>query len=144
MAPLAATAGVRMAATAAEAPSRLDARSKQIGRALRHFGAARKMRGLDADDLLIVLALGHLGLRLTAGRLREIAPVSCADVSRLLDIPKETVRRKAARLAAAELVEVNGRGVRLRDIALFLQLSDVLGQDCQENVAIWQHQNRIE
>lgn len=118
---------ISMASPAQDPTIGLDVLSRRIGRALRHFGAARKQQGLDADDVLILLALGHLGLRLSGGRLREIAPASCADVSKLLDIPKETVRRKAARLAAAELVEVNARGVRLRDVALFQELSEVLG-----------------
>lgn len=110
----------------------MGAASKQVGRSLRGFGEARRRDGLEADDVLILLALGHLGLKRpgepAAGAPR---PASCAEISKLLGIPKETVRRRAARLAALGDVEVNGRGVKLRDLTRWRALGALLGYGVQ-------------
>lgn len=82
---------------------------------LRAVGHARKQHGLAADEVLIFLALGQLGLR-SSSESKTVWPVTCHEISELLQIPRETVRRKAARLIENDLVAVTGRGFLLKNI----------------------------
>lgn len=88
--------------------------SQRAGRLLRLFGAARRSRAMTADDVLLFVALGHLGqLAISSGV--SVRPVTCQDLSALLAIPKETVRRKLARLVELGLAESTTRGALIKD-----------------------------
>jgi hypothetical protein len=92
-----------------------DAASRTLAKLLRAFGTARARRQLTADETLIFLAVGHLGLSKVCGGL-SAKPVACPDVSSLLKIPKETVRRKTARLVKLDLVSMSPYGITLENI----------------------------
>jgi DNA-binding MarR family transcriptional regulator len=95
-------------------PAEIGARSHRLGALLRAFGETRAVRKLTCDEALIFLALGHLGIRATSAGV-VIRPVIGADLAALLRIPRETVRRKLAKLEALGLVAATSRGVLLRD-----------------------------
>jgi hypothetical protein len=100
--------------------------AQRLGGLLRAFGATRASQKLTADEILVFLALGHLGLSATRTGL-IVRPVLCADLSNLRSIPRETVRRKLARLNALGLVNATSRGalvlneVEWRRIAALMQ-----------------------
>jgi hypothetical protein len=96
------------------APNEISVLSQRVGKVLRTFGAARGREGLTADELLIFLALGHLR-QSTASNHIFIRPVTCLDLAAVLNIPKETVRRKVARLVELQLAEATTRGVLIQD-----------------------------
>jgi hypothetical protein len=96
---------------------------RSLAKLLRTFGAMRLRRDLTADEALIFLALGYLGVSQVDGCVRAM-PVACLDVSDLLRIPRETVRRKVARLAKKDLVSITSHGVFVENIAEWRRLSD--------------------
>ena len=57
------------------------------------FGTARSRRGLTADEVLIFLAAGQLSI-VPEDQAQTAKPVTYVSISYLLNIPKETVRRK--------------------------------------------------
>lgn len=93
------------------------------GRLLRAFGSVRARRQMSADTTLIYLAVGQLGL-MRSGSLLTLRPVTYHDISVLLKIPKETVRRKAARLIDLELIQTTTQGLMLRSIEEWLGMVD--------------------
>ncbi len=95
-------------------PSEVSALSQRVGKILRSFGHARRRDHMSADEVLIFLALGHLGQ--TASSIGvSIRPVTNLDLAEMLHIPKETVRRKISRLVEMQLAEATTRGVLIRD-----------------------------
>jgi hypothetical protein len=90
---------------------------------LRAFGLARRARRMTSDDALIFLASGRLGLSLSEAGL-AIRPVTCQEVSTLLKIPRETVRRKATRLAEIDLVTVTSSGMLVKNVVEWLRLAE--------------------
>jgi len=92
---------------------------------LRAIGTARKEYGLAAEEMLIFLAVGRLGLR-RVSYAATIWPVTCLEISELLEIPRETVRRKTGRLIKCGLVSATGRGFLLNDIAHWRRLAGQL------------------
>lgn len=95
-------------------PCELSLLSQRVGRVLRAFGETRARHRMTADEVLIFLALGHLGLVPNSHGV-AIRPVTCLDLAEVLGIPKETVRRKVARLAELQLVEATTRGAMIQD-----------------------------
>jgi hypothetical protein len=91
-----------------------EALSGKVNQMLSAFGTARLRRGLTADEILIFLAAGQLsfmpGEPVQAGK-----PVTYVAISYLLNIPKETVRRKAQRLIELGLVESTPQGITVAD-----------------------------
>lgn len=96
---------------------------KTLGKLLRAVGGVRVRRDLTADEVLVILAVGYLGISDAHGGLRT-TPVSCQDVSHLLKIPRETVRRKAARLLKKDLLVITPQGLLIEDIAGWRRLVD--------------------
>ncbi len=93
----------------------LEALSGKVNRMLSAFGTARLRRGLTADEVLIFLAAGQLSIM--PGELAQAAkPVTYVAISYLLNIPKETVRRKALRLIELGFVESTSQGITVADI----------------------------
>ncbi len=99
--------------------------SRSVGRMARAFAATRRKTGLTADEVLIFLALGHLGQTPTAGGV-AIRPVTCIDLADVLHMPKETVRRKAARLVDRELASSTTRGLLLENDGEWRRLAEEL------------------
>jgi hypothetical protein len=104
-------------------PSEFSVLSQRVGKVLRAFGEARGRNGLTADEVLIFLALGRLGQTATSHGV-SIRPVTCLDLAQVLNIPKETVRRKVARLVEMELAEATTRGVLIQNEDEWRRLSD--------------------
>lgn len=96
-----------------------------IARLLAAFGAARMKRGLSADETLIYLAVGRLGIANVAGEAKAI-PVRCQDVGELLKMPRETIRRKSERLEMKELVKISNHGLLIVDIDEWVRFAGTL------------------
>lgn len=95
--------------------SALRAEAAAMDRMLAAFGRLRDRRHMTPDEVLIFLAIGRLGVSASSLGV-AVHPVTCLDVSKLLKIPAETVRRKAGRLVEAELLARTARGLLVRNI----------------------------
>ena len=89
--------------------------SRRVERLLTATRAARSEDGLTAEDLLIYLAIGHLGIE-ASGVLLRVTPRTHLDIARFLDIPRETVRRKIGRLSDRGFTRIVPGGVAVRDV----------------------------
>lgn len=98
----------------------------KVARVLRSFASPRKRLGLTSDELLIFFAVGYLCAKVSPGGHLQVTPVGLVDVSALLGIPKETIRRKIRRLAALEYVSCGPKGVLIDEIGLWGELLDQL------------------
>jgi hypothetical protein len=108
-----------------QAPSEIGALSSRVGTLLRAFGEARGGGRMTAEEVLIFLAIGHLGQ--TASRNGVfIRPVTCIDIAQMLNIPKETVRRKLVRLVDLALAEAATRGVLIKNQDEWRRLADII------------------
>jgi len=94
---------------------------ERIARLLRAFSSPRKRLGLTPDELLIFFAIGYLGTTTVSGAI-QVSPIGMTDISSLLGIPKETVRRKIIRLVDLNYVESTPKGVFVRDIKIWCQM----------------------
>jgi hypothetical protein len=94
---------------------------EKIARLLRMFSSPRKRLGLTPDELLIFFAIGYLGTTIVNGAI-HVSPVGMVDVSSLLGIPKETVRRKAMRLVDMDYVENTPKGVFVKEVKIWCQM----------------------
>ena len=94
---------------------------EKIARLLRLFSSPRKRLGLTPDELLIFIAIGYLGTRIANGVI-QIIPISVVDVSSLLGIPRETVRRKAMRLADLDYIQNTPKGILIKEIRVWCQM----------------------
>jgi hypothetical protein len=81
----------------------------------------RKRLGLTPDELLIFFAIGYLGTKITASTI-QVIPIGIIDVSALLGIPKETVRRKTMRLVDLDYVQTTPKGVLVKEIKVWCQM----------------------
>jgi hypothetical protein len=88
---------------------------ERLGKLFHAIGDARVQRKLIAEEALIFLAIGYLGLIPSASGI-TIKPITGLDISELLKIPRETVRRRVARLAEMNLISVTPRGVLIDDL----------------------------
>lgn len=93
----------------------------KVARLLRLFSSPRKRFGLTPDEVLIFLAIGHLCTRASNGVI-EITAVSLVNVSALLGIPRETIRRKIARLAERHYVSCSSKGVLIKEVKLWCEM----------------------
>ena len=103
-----------MADVTGEAPD-FEALSGKVNQMLSAFGTARSRRGLTADEVLIFLAAGQLSI-MPEEQGQALKPVTYVAISYLLNIPKETVRRKAQHLIELGLVECTTQGVMVADV----------------------------
>jgi len=94
---------------------------ERIARLLRLFSSPRKRLGLTPDELLVFFAIGYLGTTIANGAIK-VVPIGLIDVSSLLGIPKETVRRKTMRLVDLEYVESTPKGVLVKELKLWCQM----------------------
>jgi hypothetical protein len=88
--------------------------SGKVTQMLNAFGSARSRRGLTADEVLIFLAAGQLSF-MPEEAAQAAKPVTYIAISYLLNIPKETVRRKAQHLIELGLVESTSQGITVAD-----------------------------
>lgn len=106
-------------------PSEISALSQRVGKMLRAFGKAREHDRMTSDEALIFLALGHLGQTATSTGM-VIRPVTCLHLADLLNIPKETVRRKVSHLLELELVTSTTRGVLMENEMEWRRLAEAI------------------
>jgi hypothetical protein len=106
-------------------PCALSLLSQRVGKVLRAFGETRARHRMTADEVLIFLALGHLGLVPNSHGV-ALRPITCLDLADILNIPKETVRRKVARLAELELVETTTRGAIIQNHEEWRRLAEAI------------------
>jgi CRP-like cAMP-binding protein len=105
-------------AAAAEAGA-LAEMSRRTGRLLRAAGRARAREGLTAEDFLIYLAIGHLGID-ASGAIPRLMPLTHLQVADYLQVPRETVRRKVGRLGDRGYVQIGPGGIVVADVADWL------------------------
>ena len=104
---------MRMTGVIAETPE-FEILSGKVNQMLSAFGSARSRRGLTADEVLIFLAAGQLSF-MPEEPAPAAKPVTYIAISYLLNIPKETVRRKARHLIELGLVESTPQGITVAD-----------------------------
>jgi hypothetical protein len=92
-----------------------------LARILSAAGAAR-CRSLTVEESFIFLTIGYLSLS-EWGAGYVVRHVPCADVGAVLNIPKETVRRKANLLSERGLVSKNSHGVAVAKIGEWVELA---------------------
>lgn len=90
--------------------------NRHLETALTGFAEARRVHGLGGEEILIFLAVGHLGLE-PRGPVQRLVPRTNGEIAALTGIPRETVRRKIARLCDCGVTEMTPHGVVVRDIA---------------------------
>lgn len=103
----------------------LAATCLRVEKVLLAFGRMRSDRDLTSEDVVIFLATGQLGLAPSALGV-SVRPVTNFDISELLKIPKETVRRKTARLVKLNLLTATTRGVKLKNVDEWRSLASAL------------------
>jgi len=86
-----------------------------VERLLSGFSLARGRHNLTAEDVLVFLAIGQLGI-VKSGAILTLRPIAYAEVSALLQIPKETIRRKATRLIEMDMIYLTSRGVIVKNV----------------------------
>lgn len=99
--------------------------SRGTGRLLRAASAARTRAGLAAEDLLIFLAVGHLGID-ASGEIPRMTPCTYLQIAELLSVPRETVRRKVGRLCDRGFTRIDRAGVVVRDVGTWLRQAAAL------------------
>jgi hypothetical protein len=92
-----------------------DSTSVRIGKLLRAVGALRSQKVLSAEEVLVFLTIGHLGIVPTNGSYK-VRPVPCNDISAILKIPRETVRRRLSRSIDMNLVSVSPAGFVVENV----------------------------
>ncbi|MBV5265677.1 helix-turn-helix domain-containing protein [Pinisolibacter aquiterrae] len=103
----------------------VEATARHLGGVLRAMASARKERGLTSEEVLIFLAVGHLGLDGDGG-LARVTPRTHGEIAAFLGIPRETVRRKIARLTDRGLTETTPHGVIVEDYAAWMALAKTI------------------
>jgi hypothetical protein len=106
-------------------PNEISVLSQRVGKVLRAFGEARREGRLTSDEVLIFLALGRLSQSANS-RGVSLRPVTCLDLAEALNIPKETVRRKVARLIELQFAEATTRGVLIQNQVEWRRLAEAV------------------
>ena len=96
------------------------ATSHSTGLLLRAAGDARVRDGLAAEDLLIFLAVGHLGID-ASGEIPRLTPCTHLQIAEFLAVPRETVRRKVGRLCDRGFTRSGPAGVVVADVGAWLR-----------------------
>lgn len=100
---------------ASRSPSGVATLLVDLDNFLRTVLAVKRQHHLTSEELLILLALGRLGISVSAIG-TAVRPVKCSDLSRWMRIPKETVRRKLSRLVDCGFAKMTSHGIILEDI----------------------------
>ncbi|MDI9848871.1 hypothetical protein QM467_12460 [Rhodoblastus sp. 17X3] len=106
-------------------PLEANAISQRLMQMLQSIGGARTRLLLASDEALIFLALGQMGLSVCKFGV-AIQPVAGVAIAELLKIPKETVRRKVARLVQLDLVTATPRGHVIKNFDEWRQLAEAV------------------
>ena len=101
------------------------ATSRSTGRFLRGANSARTRSGLAAEELLIFLAIGHLGID-ASGEIPRVTPCTYLQIAEFLAVPRETVRRKVGRLCDRGFTWCGPGGVAVRDVEVWLRQASAL------------------
>ncbi|MCI4682373.1 hypothetical protein K9U39_01755 [Rhodoblastus acidophilus] len=96
-------------------PPRAGVLLADVDKFLRRVENVERKFDLAADELLILLTLGRLGLSVSMIGV-AVRPVRCIEVAKRLKAPKETVRRKLTRLIDLGFATMTKRGVVLDNI----------------------------
>lgn len=99
--------------------------SSDTGRLLRGAREARARDGLTAEDLMIFLAVGHLGID-ASGEILRMTPCTYVEISEFLAVPRETVRRKIGRLCDRGFTRAGPTGIVVRDVDAWLRRAAML------------------
>lgn len=99
--------------------------SQMLAMPLRSLASARVRKNLTFDDALILLAIGHLNFG-GVSRFPTARPAHSGEVSHLLKIPRETVRRKMKRLAEMEMIDIGQKGAIIAQVSEWQALANQL------------------
>lgn len=106
-------------------PAAVAARAARTAPFLKALHGARVIDGLTAEDLVLYLAIGHLGID-ASGRVLRLVPRTFLEITAFTGIPRETVRRKVGRLCDRGFARVGPRGVVLNDVETWLETVETL------------------
>lgn len=106
-------------------PHGVQEASMRAGALLRATSAARTGEGLTAEELLIFLAIGHLGID-ASGAIPRLRPRTFLEIAEFLAIPRETVRRKVGRLSDRGYAQLGPGGVVVRDLDVWLRHAEAV------------------
>jgi len=101
----------------------ITAAGRSLDKILESFGDVRDEQDLTSDEALIFLAVGRLGLTPSTMGV-AVHPVTCLNVSELLKIPTETVRRKAGRLVERGFFVRTTRGLLVKRVDEWRRLAE--------------------
>ena len=121
---LAQNASERVSAKAQRSEEAVSLQSK-LSRMLETLGNIRDEERLNAEEILIFLAVGALGISVTAMGM-EVRPVPCGQVSDVLHIPKETVRRRIVSLNKRRFATMTTNGVNILDPGAWLSIGEAV------------------
>ncbi|MER2605949.1 MAG: helix-turn-helix domain-containing protein [Siculibacillus sp.] len=106
-------------------PQMAETLSARAGNFCSATRSARVSDGLTLAELVIYLAVGHLGVD-TSSRIPRLTPKTYLEIAEYLAIPRETVRRKAGRLVDRGLLQLGPGGVVVRDMEAWLARATAL------------------
>ncbi|NLH81020.1 MAG: hypothetical protein GX458_09305 [Phyllobacteriaceae bacterium] len=106
-------------------PVAVAARAARTEPFLKAVHGARMVDGLTAEDLVLYLALGRLGVD-ASGRVLRLVPRTYLEITAFTGIPRETVRRKIGRLCDRGFARVGPRGVVLSDVETWVEMVETL------------------
>ena len=107
--------------------SEINAISERLEKVLRAVGAARARQQLSVDEAFIFLVAGYRGVSKSRSGV-TIRAVSCIDIANILNIPRETVRRKAATLVGLQLASMTSRGILIENLDEWRLLAEAMLQ----------------
>ena len=94
-------------------------------RMFRVLNSIRSRHGLEFDEILIFFALGRLNYDPGQANVLYVKPANIISLAEFLDIPRETLRRKLARLEEKELVQRTSYGFVVKDMAVWRRLGEL-------------------
>jgi hypothetical protein len=98
---------------------------KRVAQILAMLGDIRDEQNLSAEEVLVFLAVGMLGITVTRAGV-EVRPVPCSEISDLLHIPKETVRRRTAALIRRKMAAMTANGINVTNTFAWTAVARVI------------------
>jgi DNA-binding MarR family transcriptional regulator len=111
--------------------SKIFALAKSSARFFKLVGGLRTKYDIDYEEILIFLGLGRLNFD-DSLNLMFVKPTSVVSLAGYMGIPRETLRRKLARLEEKELVQRSNYGFVVKDLNSWRRLAEMTGSEAAE------------